>query len=36
VGTFDVDVSGGNIRLLVNATSSESTNYTVNFIATKI
>ena len=36
VGTFDVDVSGGNIRLLVTATSSESTNYTVNFIATKI
>jgi hypothetical protein len=36
VGTFDVDVSGGNIRLLVTPASSSSTNYTVNFIATKI
>ena len=36
VGTFDVDVSGGNIRLLVTPASSSSTSYTINFVATKI
>ena len=36
VGEFDVDISGGNIRLLVTPTSSSSTTYTVNFVATKI
>jgi hypothetical protein len=36
VGAFDVDISGGNIRLLVTPASSSSTNYTVNFVATKI
>jgi hypothetical protein len=36
VGTFDVDVSGGNIRLLVTPASSSSTTYTINFVATKI
>ena len=36
VGAFDVDISGGNIRLLVVPASASSTTYTVNFIATKI
>jgi hypothetical protein len=36
VGAFDVDISGGNIRLLVTPASASSTTYTVNFIATKI
>ena len=36
VGAFDVDISGGNIRLLVTPASSSSTTYTVNFVATKI
>jgi len=36
VGTFDVDLSGGNIRLLVTPASSSSTTYTINFVATKI
>ena len=36
VGTFDVDISGGNLRLLVTPESSSLTNYRVNFIATKI
>jgi len=36
VGTYDVDVSGGNIRLLVTPSSASTTNYTINFIATKI
>jgi hypothetical protein len=35
VGAFDVDISGGNIRLLVVPASASSTTYTVNFIATK-
>ena len=36
VGAFDVDISGGTIRLLVTPASSSSTIYTVNFVATKI
>ena len=36
VGQFDVDISGGTIRLLVTPASSSSTTYTVNFVATKI
>jgi hypothetical protein len=36
VGTFDVDLSGGNIRLLATPASSSSTTYTINFVATKI
>ena len=36
VGAFDVDISGGTIRLLVTPASSSSTTYTVNFVATKI
>lgn len=36
VGTFDIDLSGGNIRLLVTPASSSSTSYTINFAATKI
>jgi len=36
VGTFDVDISGGNIRLLVTPASASSTTYTINFIATEI
>ncbi len=36
VGTFDVDISGGNIRLLVTPTSASTTNYSISFIATKI
>jgi len=36
VSFFDVDVSGGNIRLLATPTSASTTNYTINFIATKI
>lgn len=36
VATFDVDISGGNVRLVAVASSTSTTNYTVNFIATKI
>ena len=36
VATFDVDISGGNVRLVAAASSTSTTNYTVNFIATKI
>jgi hypothetical protein len=35
VGTFDVDLSGGNIRLLVTPASASSTTYTIKFVATK-
>jgi len=30
VATFDVDISGGNVRILATAASTNSTNYTVN------
>lgn len=36
VASFDVDISGGNVRLVAIASSTSTTNYTVNFIATKI
>ena len=36
LGIFDVDLSGGNIRLLVTPASSSLTTYTINFFATKI
>ncbi len=36
VATFDVDISGGNVRLVAAASSTSTTNYTVNFIATRI
>ena len=36
VATFDVDISGGNVRLVATASSTSTTNYTVNFIATRI
>ena len=36
VATFDVDISGGNIRLLASGASASTTNYVVNFVATKI
>jgi hypothetical protein len=36
VGTFDVDISGGNIRLLATPASSSTTTYTINFVATNI
>jgi hypothetical protein len=36
VGVFDVDISGGNIRLLVTPASSSLITYTINFVATKI
>jgi hypothetical protein len=36
VAFFDVDISGGNVRLVATASSTSTTNYTVNFIATKI
>jgi hypothetical protein len=36
LATFDVDVSGGNMRLLVTPVSSLSTQYKINFIAIKI
>jgi hypothetical protein len=36
VATFDVDISAGNVRLVAAASSTSTTNYTVNFIATKI
>jgi hypothetical protein len=36
VGVFDVDVSGGNMRLLVTPSSASTTNYNINFVATVI
>jgi hypothetical protein len=36
VAIFDVDISAGNVRLVAAATSTSTTNYTVNFIATRI
>ena len=36
VASFNVDVSGGNIRLLAIPASASTTNYTINFVATKI
>jgi len=36
VASFDVDISGGNIRLLSTAFSSNSTNYVIHFVATKL
>jgi hypothetical protein len=36
VASFDVDISDGNIRLLVVPASASTTDYTINFIATKI
>ena len=36
LGTFDVDVSGGNMRLRVTPTSSSSTTYKIKFIAIKV
>jgi len=36
VATFDVDVNGGNLRLLATGASANTTNYTINFVATKI
>jgi hypothetical protein len=36
VATFDVDISGGNLRLLATGASASTTNYVVNFVATKI
>jgi len=36
LGTFDVDISGGNMRLLVTPTSSSSTSYKIKFTAIKI
>ena len=36
LGDFDVDISGGNMRLLVTPTSSSSTTYKIKFTAIKI
>ena len=36
VATFDVDISGGNLRLLATGSSASTTNYVVNFVATKL
>ena len=36
VAAFDVDISGGNVRLVATASSTSTTNYIVNFIATRI
>ncbi len=36
VGVFDVDVSGGNMRLLVTPSSSSTITYNINFVATVI
>ena len=36
LGTFDVDISGGNMRLLVTPASSSSTTYKIKFTAIKI
>jgi len=36
VATFDVDISGGNIRLLASGASASQTDYVINFVATKL
>jgi len=36
VAAFDVDVSGGNLRLLASGASASQTDYVINFVATKI
>ena len=36
LGTFDVDISGGNIRLRVTPSSSSSTSYKIKFTAIKV
>ena len=36
VASFDVDVSGGNIRLVATASTSSTTNYSINYVATKL
>ena len=36
VATFDVDVNSGNLRLLATGASANTTNYIINFVATKI
>ena len=36
VASFDVDISGGNIRLLASGASASQTDYVVNFVATKV
>ena len=36
VASFDVDVSGGNLRLLATGASASQTDYVVNFVATKV
>ena len=36
IASFDIDVSGGNIRLLSTPASSGITTYTINFTATKL
>jgi len=36
VSTYDVDVSGGNIRLLATPTSASSTNFKITFNAIKV
>ena len=36
LGTFDVDISGGNIRLLVTPSAATTTNYKIKFTAIKV
>jgi len=36
VASFDVDISGGNLRLLATGASASQTDYVVNFVATKV
>jgi hypothetical protein len=36
VASFDVDISGGNLRLLATSASASQTDYVVNFVATKV
>ena len=36
VAAFDVDVSGGNLRLLASGASASQTDYVINFVATKL
>jgi hypothetical protein len=36
VALFDVDISAGNIRLLATGSTSSTTNYTINYTATKL
>ena len=36
VASFDVDISGGNLRLLATGASASQTDYVINFTATKI